>query len=187
MSDADLTRLLNQARAGDEEAGARAYAVLYEQLRRIARGQMSLPGSTLSATALVHEAYLKLLPGSDAVAPLVDRAHFLRLAARAMRQIVVDHARERGARKRGGDWQVVDISAAAALAVTTDPVGVLAIEQAVQRLEQRDPTLARIVEGYFYAGLTFDELASVLDSSERSVRRGWELARAFLVAELGGA
>lgn len=174
----DLTELLNRARGGDVAAGERAYAALYASLHQIARKLVGGRDATLSATALLHEAYLKLLPDGPA-APMVDRQHFLSLAARAMRQVLVDDARERGAQKRGGGWTPTQITES--LGAAPDSLDLLAIDQALDRLEARDPNLARIVEGYFFAGLSFEQIGEWLGMSERSVRRGWELARAFLL------
>lgn len=174
----DLTDLINRARDGDPAAGERAYAALYASLHQIARRLAGGGDITLSATALLHEAYLKLLPEGPA-SPMANRQHFLSLAARAMRQVLVDAARERGAQKRGGGWTPVEITES--LGTAPDNLDLLAIDQALDRLEARDATLARIVEAYFFAGLSFERIGELLGSSERSVRRGWELARAFLL------
>jgi RNA polymerase sigma factor (TIGR02999 family) len=177
---AELTALINAARAGDAGAGERALAQTYAQLRALAQRVRSGSVSELSPTELLHEAWSKLFP--QAAAPALDsRAHFLNLAARAMRQVLVDLARERQAQKRGGDWIAVTLGTALPAADAPD---LLAIDQALQKLERRDPKLVRIVEAYFFAGLSFEETGSALGISERSVRRGWDLARAFLLAEL---
>lgn len=177
---AELTALINAARAGDAGAGERALAQTYAQLRALAQRVRSGSVSELSPTELLHEAWFKLFP--QAAAPALDsRAHFLNLAARAMRQVLVDLARERQAQKRGGDWIAVTLGTALPAADAPD---LLAIDQALQKLERRDPKLVRIVEAYFFAGLSFEETGSALGISERSVRRGWDLARAFLLAEL---
>lgn len=177
---ADLTALINAARAGDAGAGERALAQTYAQLRALAQRVRSGSVSELSPTELLHEAWFKLFPQSTAPA-LDSRAHFLNLAARAMRQVLVDLARERQAQKRGGDWIAVTLGTALPAA---DGPDLLAIDQALQKLERRDPKLVRIVEAYFFAGLSFEETGGALRISERSVRRGWDLARAFLLAEL---
>ncbi|MBE5316157.1 MAG: hypothetical protein H4O13_12245 [Xanthomonadales bacterium] len=175
-----LTALINAARAGDAQAGERALAATYAQLRALAQRVRSGAVSELSPTELLHEAWFKLFP--QGAAPALDsRAHFLNLAARAMRQVLVDLARERSAQKRGGDWIAVTLGTALPAADAPD---LLAIDFALQKLERRDPTLVRIVEAYFFAGLSFEETGEALGSSERSVRRGWDLARAFLLAEL---
>lgn len=177
----DLTELLNRARAGDGAAAGLAFDSLYGTLRQIAQRIAAGDNATLSATALVHEAYLKLMP-TDQPNTLADRQHFLRLAARAMRQVLVDAARERSAQKRGGGWTPVEITES--LGTTSTSVDLLALDQALDRLEARDPTLAQIVEAYFFAGLSFERIAESLQSSERSVRRGWALAQAFLLQQL---
>jgi RNA polymerase sigma factor (TIGR02999 family) len=175
-----LTALINAARAGDARAGERALAATYAQLRALAQRVRSGAVSELSPTELLHEAWFKLFP--QGAAPALDsRAHFLNLAARAMRQVLVDLARERSAQKRGGDWIAVTLGTALPAADAPD---LLAIDFALQKLERRDPTLVRIVEAYFFTGLSFEETGEALGVSERSVRRGWDLARAFLLAEL---
>lgn len=178
---ADLTRLINAARAGDAAAGDRALQATYLELRAISRRVLGSHAAELAPTELLHEAWFKLFPGAGGGA-LGSRAHFLNLAARAMRQVLVDLARERGAQKRGGDWQAVTLSTAARMADAS--FDLLEIEQALQRLERRDPRLVRIVEAYFFAGLSFAESGQALGISERSARRGWELARAFLLEQL---
>lgn len=177
---ADLTRLINAARAGDAAAGDRALQATYLELRAISRRVLGSHAAELAPTELLHEAWFKLFPQGSAPA-LDSRAHFLNLAARAMRQVLVDLARERSAQKRGGDWIAVTLGTALPAADAPD---LLAIDHALQKLERRDPKLVRIVEAYFFAGLSFDETGSALGISERSVRRGWDLARAFLLAEL---
>lgn len=175
-----LTALINAARAGDAHAGERALAATYAQLRALAQRVRSGAVSELGPTELLHEAWFKLFP--QGAAPSLDsRAHFLNLAARAMRQVLVDLARERQAQKRGGDWIAVTLGTALPAA---DGPDLLAIDQALQKLERRDAKLVRIVEAHFFAGLSFEETGSALGISERSVRRGWDLARAFLLAEL---
>ena len=174
-----LTALINAARAGDARAGERALAATYAQLRALAQRVRSGAVSELSPTERLHEAWFKLFPGGAKA--LESRAHFMNLAARAMRQVLVDLARERGAQKRGGDWIAVTLGTALPAA---DGPDLLAIDQALQKLERRDPRLVRIVEAYFFAGLSFVETGEALGISERSVRRGWDLARAFLLAEL---
>ena len=175
-----LTALINAARAGDARAGERALAATYAQLRALAQRVRSGAVSELSPTELLHEAWFKLFP--QGAAPALDsRTHFLNLAARAMRQVLVDLARERSAQKRGGDWIAVTLGTALPAA---DAPALLAIDFALQKLERRDPTLVRIVEAYFFTGLSFEETGEALGVSERSVRRGWDLARAFLLAEL---
>lgn len=179
----ELTDWLNRASSGDVGAANQAFDRVYAELKRIAQRSLGSQGcATLSATALVHEAFLKLLPGT--APPLQDRQHFFRLAARAMRQIIIDEARRRAAEKRGGDVIHTDLAGAIGHGVESRVSDLLAIDQALDRLEARDPGLTRIVEAHFFAGLTFEEIALDLGTSDRSVRREWETARAFLLREL---
>jgi len=178
-----LTDLLNAAQSGDDDATARAYAAVYAELRERARAALRrAPGATLTATALVHELYLRL--DARAGAPLHDRHHFFALAARAMRQIVIEHARRRHARKRGGDCVETELDTALGLA-DAEMGNLIEIEQALRALEQRDSALAQLVEWHFFAGLSFGEIAAATRRHERTVRRDWEFARAFLRRELG--
>jgi RNA polymerase sigma factor (TIGR02999 family) len=175
-----ITALLNRARAGDRDAGDVAFASLYQELKRLAASFLRRDGATLSATALVHEAYIKLIP--EQAGALEDRSHFFRLAAKAMRQILVDHARARSAEKRGGDWIRTEITDG--LIDSERRFDLLAIDQALNRLGARDAQLVEIVEGYFFAGQTFEEIAAALGMSDRSVRRAWETARLLLLHDL---
>lgn len=186
MSDTgQLTDLLNAARLGDGAAAEQAYDLVYAELRqRAGQSLRRLPSPTLTPTALVHEMYLRLCDYQRK--PLRDRQHFFALAARAMRQIVIEHARRRGAQKRGGDQRAVELDAAWDLA-DHDLPQLLEIDTALRGLEEADADLARLVEWYFFAGLTFDEIADMTDRSERTVRRDWELAKAFLRRELDAA
>lgn len=182
----ELTDWLNRASGGDVIAANQAFGLVYAELKRIALCSLGQKGSaTLSATALVHEAFLKLLP--ERSQPLNDRQHFFRLAARAMRQVIIDEARRRATDKRGGDVIHTDLTAAVGHGVDSRVSDLLAIDQALQRLEVRDPRLARIVEARFFAGLSFEEIAADLGTSDRSIRREWETARAFLLRDLQGS
>ena len=178
-----LTGLLNAAQAGDADAARAAYDLVYAELKRRARRSLrgGNAGNTLTPTALVHEVYLRF--NARDAAPLRDRTHFYALAARAMRQILVDRARRRGAGKRGGGAHVTDIEHALG-ADTGDAQRTLELDGALRTLEARDPELARLVEWYFFAGLNFHEIAQETGRHERTVRRDWELARAFLQREL---
>jgi len=180
-----LTDLLNAAGLGDTEAAEQAYELVYAELReRAGQSLRRMPGATLTPTALVHEMYLRFSDYQRK--PVRDRSHFFALAARAMRQIVIEHARRRGAQKRGGGQRLIDFEAACDLA-ETDLAQVLEIDTALRALEQSDDELARLVEWHFFAGLTFDEIAEMTDRNERTVRRSWELAKAFLRRELAAA
>jgi RNA polymerase sigma factor (TIGR02999 family) len=182
MSDlADITELLNAANSGDEAAQESAYALVYDELKRCAQRQRAaVPGSSLTPTALVHELFLRL--NGQRVTKIQNRVHFFSLAARAMRQIVVDHARRRASIKRGGGVEVTDIDGLDIGDRTAEEA--LDLDAALTKLNERDPDLARVVEWHFFAGLTFDEIAEATERHERTVRRDWELARAFLRREL---
>lgn len=152
---------------------------LYEELRRIAHRHLAGGGATLQTTGLVHEAYLKL-----ASAAVVDEAHLLNLASRAMRQVLVDLARSRGRDKRGGGLRLETLTERDAPATATDELDVLALEQSLNRLEQAEPRLARVVELHFYGGLSFPEISRVLQVTERTLFRDWRAARAMIHADL---
>lgn len=172
-----ITELLNAAHSGDAVAQDEAYAVVYEELKRCARRQSALArGSSLSPTALVNELYLKLRAGN--VDRIRNRRHFFALAARAMRQITIDHARHRTRSKRGGGAEHVDVDASDLGASTAEQT--LELDAALSHLSVRDPDLAQLVEWHFFAGLTFQDIADELGRHERTVRHDWELARAYL-------
>ena len=158
--------------------------LVYDELRRLAAAYMrrERPGQTLQATALVHEAYLRLAGGGT---PWHDERHFVGIAARSMRQILVERARARGAQKR---WAELDrVSMTDALAVAADPAGTLpALDEALTRLEEIDPEQARIVELRYFAGLSIEETADALGISPATVKRRWALARAWLFRDLSG-
>ncbi len=179
-----LTELLNHARAGNRAAGDAAFAAIYSELKHLALRALGRgPQHTISATALVNEAYLKLVPGQTAA--VSDRQHFFRTAAHAMRQVLVDYARRNSAVKRGGGLLRTEIteSLAEGESRTHD---LIAIDQALTRLEARDAELAAIVEAHFFAGLSFEEIALERGISDRSVRRDWETARVMLLRDLRG-
>jgi RNA polymerase sigma factor (TIGR02999 family) len=161
-----------------------AFAASYEELRRLARRQLRRlrPGQTLTTTALVHEAFVKLVKGP--VRP-EDRVHFFALAARAMRQILVDYARRRASGKRGAGMRPTTLDAEA---IPVDAIAdeMLGIDRALTRLEAVDERLARVVEWRFFGGMSEDEVAEILGLTTRTVRRDWRKARAFLYRELTG-
>ena len=179
----DITDLLLAHREGDRDAFEALVPLVYQDLRTIARRQLARHrrGSTLDTTALVHETYLKLVDQSRGTA--TDRAHFFALAARVMRQVVVDYARRRSAQKRGGggvkltlDRVQVPLEAQAEL--------VLAIDQALERLTDVNERLTRVFECRFFVGLTDQETADALDLSLRTVQRDWMKSKAWLRSEL---
>jgi len=159
-------------------------AQVYEQLRAIARAKLAQqpPGHTLQATALVHEAFLKIRDHPSIVS--AEPARFYHAAAQAMRQILIDHARARGRVKRGGGIRR-EFADVAELADEQDPAEVLALDEAISRLEQVEPRAADVVKLRFFAGLTVEETAEALSLSERTVKREWQYARAWLFRELG--
>jgi RNA polymerase sigma factor (TIGR02999 family) len=182
---AEITELIGKARVGDALASERLFAVLYDELRRLAAVQLR-GDDAMRSTSLVHEAYLKLA-SHDAV-EFNDRGHFFAVAARVMRQIVIDHVRARSALRRGGDLVFASL-ATTALQSAADERNeeLLALDAALDRLAQVDGALAALVEMRFYAGLELAEVASVQDRSERSLKRDWRRARAFLQREMSAA
>lgn len=181
----DVTRMLYAIEEGDAKAAAELLPLVYDQLRRIAQQRMvnERAGHSLEATALVHEAYLKLVGDDAASLQWANRAHFFSAAAEAMRRILVDHARARGRQKRGGGQARLSLSVAT-LGPEEASGEILALDDALRRLEQQDERMARIVSLRFFAGLSVDETASALDVSSRTVKREWSLARAWLYREL---
>ncbi len=179
-SPTDVTRLLAASRDGDAQALDRLYPLVYDELRRIARRERRRGASeTLNTTGLVHEAYLKLAGSSSA--DWNDRAHFYALAATVMRQITVNHARDRSAQKRGGGEHPVTLEPGLALALAdTRSDAILALEDALTELAAEHDRAARIVELRFFVGLTIDETADVLSVSSATARRDWTTARAWL-------
>ena len=159
------------------------FSRVYQELRRIARDQRRRAGTpvTLDTTGLVHEVYLKL-HGADAL-DRNDRLHFLSLAARAMRQILVDHARRRASLKRGGDCAITSLQDEIGAAVNI--VDLLALDAALTELSELDPRAGQIVEWRIFSGLEIAEIACLHNMSERTVSRDWRRARAFLVDRLG--
>lgn len=186
MSISDVTALLQAARQGDRGAGEELFARLYTDLKRLARAQLAhkrRPGETLDTTVLVHEAYLRLGGGSDLDAE--SQAHFFNLAARVMRNVVVDFARRRDAAKRGAALRVSWPEGHDPVAGGEGPeLDLLALDGALARLQEESPRLARVVELRFFAGLPLEEIAGLLDVGERTLKRDWRKARAFLLAEL---
>ena len=183
---ADITQWLDAARDGDRAALDRVLGTLYHELHAMARRQLAGQyGQTLDATALVHEAYLKLIGRRDV--QFDDRAHFFAYAASAMRSVVVDYARQRLAQKRGGDLHRVtelpdDVEGG--LRLDEDMLG---LDTALTKLAAVDNKLAQVVELRYFAGLSEQEIAELLKRSERSIRRDWQKARMFLLASLRDA
>jgi RNA polymerase sigma factor (TIGR02999 family) len=176
----EVTRLLEAAVAGDQEALDRLVPLVYEDLRRVAHRQLDREGGghTLQTTALIHEAYLKLASGGSLSA--TSRTHFLALAARAMRQVLVDYARRRKAAKRGGGVISVTLGDEPQPADTSAD-DLLALNDA---LEQLEPRQRQVIEYRFFGGMEEKDIAAVLGVSERTVRRDWVKARAWLYKSL---
>lgn len=177
-----VTELLARWKAGDQAALESLVPLVYKELREIARHhlQRERPGHTLQSAALVHEAYLRLLDQQPF--DTENRAHFLAIASRLMRQILVDHARTYGAAKRGADRRVeVDVSLVVAHTKTTD---VVALDDALTALSNLDEQQGRIVELRFFGGLATEEIAEVLGVSPSTVKRDWNVAKAWLTREM---
>ena len=176
--------MLDAWRRGEANAADELFALVYDDLRALARRQLARlrPGQSLAPTVLVHEAYLKFAERSAPA--VVDRQHFLAIAARAMRFIVIDHIRRRQARKRddGGGRDARPTEADARTALT--PVDLVAMNDALDELEALDARQAQVVEMRFFGGLELKEIAALLDTSERTIKRDWQRARAFLYASL---
>jgi len=182
---ADITAWLDAAREGDRDALDRVLATLYQELHTMARRQLAgQHGQTLDATALVHEAYLKLIGRREA--KFDDRAHFFAYAASAMRSVVVDYARQRLAQKRGGDLhRVTELPEEIEGGLRLDE-DMLGLDTALTQLSAADERLGQVVELRYFAGLSELEIATLLNRSERSIRRDWQKAKLFLLAAMQG-
>jgi len=176
---AEVTELISRARAGDKGATDRLFEAVYADLRKLAAHQLR---GAAGATSLVHEAYFRLArPQSLAVG---DRQHFFAVAARAMRQLSIDHARRRAADKRGAGAADIDLDAVAPEALARDD-DLFALDHALTRLGELDPRLVELVEMRFFGGLELEEIAGLCGRSERTLKRDWRKARAFLHHQLG--
>lgn len=179
MNSSDITELV--LAAGDGNAGALhgLFDAVYAELKRLAHRQLAnAPNPTINTTGLVHETYLKLVRPSSL--KLKDRGHFFATAAKAMRQIVIDHARRRHAEKRGGGFVQVTSVEDDADAGALDPETLINLHAALSRLSDIDPALAELVELRFFAGLSVEQVAELREVSARTVLRDWRRARAFL-------
>lgn len=174
----EFTRLLQSANEGEPAAVSRLVPLVYEELRHLARLKLrrEQPGHTLTPTALIHEAYAKLAAGAEPRAR--DRAHFMAIASRAMRQVLVEHARARGAQKREGGWARTTLAGELAGKAAPDPIELIALDEA---LEQLSPRQRQVVECRVFGGMEEAEIALALGVSERTVRRDWTGARARLI------
>jgi len=182
----EVTQLLHRVNAGDKNAADQLFAVVYDELRRLAGACMRRErvDHTLQPTALVHEVWLRLVEQRDW--NLENRAHFFGMAAQVMRRILVDHARAAKAEKRGGDQVIVSLENALAVAVEY-PAQLLDVHRALERLGELDQRRARIAEMRFFGGLSVDEIAEITGVGPRTVDRQWRAARAWLSRELSAA
>jgi RNA polymerase sigma factor (TIGR02999 family) len=179
----EVTRILSAIEQGDPHAAEQLLPLVYDELRKLAAQKLAQekPGQTLDATALVHEAYMRLVGPADADR-WRDRAHFFATAARAMRRILVDKARAKQAIKRGGGQAVLPLEADLVVPEATHDL--LALDEALERLEAEDPQAAQLVHLRFFAGLTSHHAAQALGISDRTAERLWHYARLFLFKEL---
>ena len=179
----EVTRLLNEMSAGDETSPEKLLELVYDDLRRLAGSYMQNERSdhTLQATALVHEAYMRLVDWKNV--SWQNRAQFFSVAAEVMRKVLIDHARARHTQKRSGHKLVLD----EAISLPDHrPIDLIALDEALLSLEKLDPRQAKIVELRFFGGLTIEETAYILKVSETTVRREWTFAKAWFQRELGG-
>jgi RNA polymerase sigma factor (TIGR02999 family) len=178
----DVSRVLSAIDAGDPAAAQQLFPLVYDELRRLAAVQMAheKPGQTLNATALVHEAWIRLAGGQT----FASRSHFFRASAEAMRRILVDRARARGADKRGGRWSRVELAEWHKVAQT--PEQILALNEALERFASTEPRKAELVTLRFFGGMTMPEAADALGVSVPTAERWWAFARSWLYTELAG-
>jgi RNA polymerase sigma factor (TIGR02999 family) len=182
----EVTHILKAIEQGDPNAASQLLPLVYDELRRLAAHKLAgeKPGQTLDATALVHEAYLRLVGAQEQPRSFKDRSHFFAAAAAAMRRILIDNARRKQAQKRGGGLQRQELDAVA----SPEPdANLLALDEALEKLSGQDPFKARLVELRYFAGLTSDQAAEVLGISPATADRHWAYARAWLRAEVLGS
>ena len=180
----DVTRILSAIEEGDPHAAEKLLPLVYDELRKLAAQQLAheKPGQTLQATALVHEAYLRLVDAGE-TQRWNSRGHFFAAAAEAMRRILVDAARRRRSQKRGGPLERIELPDPPADA-RHDPVDLLALDEALQRLEAQHPEKAQVVKLRFFAGCSLEDTAQLLGISRATVQRHWAYARAWLFGQL---
>ena len=179
------TRIVNALAAGDHHAADELMPLVYDEFRQLAGDYLrqETRAHTLQPTALVHEAYMRLIDQTRV--NWQGRTHFFAVGAQAMRRILVDHARGKGRAKRGGGWQRIALDETLMVSSHND-ADVLAVDEAIDRLAKLDPRQARIVELRFFGGLTVEEVAEVLGVSKRTVENDWKIVRAWLRRELAG-
>ena len=180
----DITQVLHAIEQGDAQAAEELLPLVYEELRKLAAVRMASEsaGHTLQPTALVHEAWLRLA-GNNAHVQFANRAHFFAAAAEAMRRILIERARRKGAGKRGGDWQRIDLDKVE-IAADADDDTLLLVNESLDKLAQQDTKAAEIVKLRFFGGLTLEEAGHVLGVSDRTAKRYWAYARAWLFDEI---
>jgi RNA polymerase sigma factor (TIGR02999 family) len=185
----EVTRILSAIEQGDPQAAEQLLPLVYDELRRLAAQKLAQeePGQTLQATALVHEAYLRLV-GVPGDAQWDSRGHFFAAAAEAMRRILIDEARRKHSRKRGGGRRRVELDAGALLAAPEEHAAedLLALDEALQQFEGEEPLKARLVKLRYFAGLSLSEAASALGISAATAKRHWVYARAWLYGKVQG-
>jgi RNA polymerase sigma factor (TIGR02999 family) len=183
----EVTRILSALEQGDPQAAEQLLPLVYDELRQLAASKLAQerPGQTLQPTALVHEAYLRLVD-LERVQRWDSRGHFFAACAEAMRRILIDNARRKQADKHGGGWQRCDLLEAE-LAIDSTSDELLAVDMALSQLAAGEPLIARLVELRFFAGLTLEEVAQCLGLSQRTAYRHWAYARAWLRRQLDRA
>jgi RNA polymerase sigma factor (TIGR02999 family) len=181
----DVTHILSQIESGDPKAAEQLLPLVYDELRRLAAAKLAneKPGQTLQATALVHEAYLRLLGTDSAASSWENRRHFFAAAAEAMRRILINRARDKATAKRGSDWQRITLDSLLAPG-GIDPADLLAFNELFEQLAQRDKDAGEIAKLRIFAGLSIPEIAQTLNLAPRTVDRQWAFARAWLRTHL---
>lgn len=184
-SESSITQLLQGVRAGDAPSHAQLLPLVYDELKQLAHRQLRREQSlTIMTTDLVHEAWLRLVDAP--LQNLNDRLHFFSIAARAMRQVLIDAARKRTAQKRGGDQQRVEVEDWAEWLTETRSEALMALHEALETMQQMDERMAQVVELRYFGGLTIAETAQLLSLSESTIKREWETAKAWLLHALKG-
>lgn len=183
----EVTRILAELESGDPNAANDLLPLVYDELRKLAAARLSRedPGQTLQSTALVHEAYVRLVHGETAPT-WADRKHFFAAAARAMRNILVDNARRKGRLKRGGEYERCPLDQVELFDSLVPVEDLLALEEALTKLEQEDPEQSQVVQLRFFAGLSHEETARILGISVSTAKRQWRYARAWLRQQMIG-
>ena len=180
----DVSRILSAIEDGDQNAASELLPLVYEELRKLAGARLvqEQPGQTLTATALVHEAYLRLVGGEDEQS-WENRGHFFAAAAEAMRRVLLNRARDKARLKRGGDRQRVDLSSVT-IALETPPEVLIDLDEAIEVLQQQDPVSAELIKLKFFAGLSLQDASASLGLTRRQGDRLWSFARAWLFDRL---